>query len=102
MSTASSTPRRFPPVSPGLRGLTSTAEEDILDLFDEHEEREDHAVQMEIQGLMTNIHMELGLDGMSKFFSSRVPSAESLDIMDGMSSCRSGGWRATSASSLEG
>lgn len=47
LSTASSTPRRFLPVSPSLRGLRSTAEEDILDLFEENE------------GLMSNIHEQL-------------------------------------------
>lgn len=46
-------------MSPSLRGLRSTAEEDILDLFDENEERDEQAVQMEIQGIMSNIRLDL-------------------------------------------
>jgi len=59
LSTASSTPRRFPPVSPTSRGLRSTAEEDILDLFEEDEEKENQLVHKEIQGLMSNIQLDL-------------------------------------------
>lgn len=72
-------------MSPTSRGLRSTAEEDILDLFEEDEEKENQLVHKEIQGLMSNIQLDLmGLDNArvnsGKAVSSSKKGAHSLSL----------------------